>query len=186
MKKFGFLTKLTRRFSSFRGDQRGISAVEFAMLLPLMVTLYFGVVEISDGVAAHRKVTLTARTIADLASQSTNINNADMSNMLNAASAVLAPFNVSKVKVTVSAVSIDANGIAKVVWSDTLNGSARAIDSTVTVPPALNVANTQLVWSEVTYSYDPAVGNAITGTLNLFDQIYMRPRLSETINRINS
>jgi Flp pilus assembly protein TadG len=186
MKKFAFLTKLTKRLSSFRGDQRGISAVEFAMLLPLMITLYFGVVEISQGVAAHRKVTLTARTIADLASQVTNINNTEMGNMMNAASSVLSPFDVSKLKVTVSAVSIDANGIAKVVWSDTLNGTARAVDSTVTVPTALNVVNTQLVWSEVTYAYDPAVGQAITGTLNLFDQIYMRPRLSETINRINS
>jgi Flp pilus assembly protein TadG len=186
MKKFALLTKLTRRLSSFGGDQRGISAVEFAMLLPLMITLYFGVVEISQGVAAHRKVTLTARTIADLASQVTNINNADMSNMMNAASAVLSPFDVSKLKVTVSAVSIDANGIAKVVWSDALNATARAVDSTVTVPPALNVVNTQLVWSEVTYNYEPAVGQAITGTLNLFDEIYMRPRLSETVNRINS
>jgi Flp pilus assembly protein TadG len=186
MKKFGLFTRLTRRLSAFRGDQRGISAVEFAMLLPLMVTLYFGVVEISQGVAAHRKVTLTARTIADLASQVTSINNTDMSNMMNATSAVLSPFDVALVKVTVTAVSIDANGIAKVVWSDTLNGTARAIDSTVTVPPALNVVNTQLVWSEVSYAYTPAVGHAITGTLNLFDQIYMRPRLSETINRINS
>ena len=78
--------------SSFRRDQRGVSAVEFAMLLPLMITLYLGAVEISQGVAIDRKVTLTARTVADLASQVTSINNSDMTNMLNAAAAVIAPF----------------------------------------------------------------------------------------------
>ena len=50
-------------------DQRGVSAVEFAMLLPLMITLYLGVVEISQAVGIDRKVTLTTRTVADLASQ---------------------------------------------------------------------------------------------------------------------
>ncbi len=71
-------------------------------------------------------------------------------------------------------------------WSDTLNGTKRAVGSTVTLPTALNVANTTLIWSEVSYSYKPAIGYVITGTLNLADQIYMRPRLSDTVTRINS
>jgi Flp pilus assembly protein TadG len=183
MKNFSFLTKLSRRIASLRRDQSGVSAVEFAMLLPLMVTLYLGCVEISQGVAIHRKVTLTARTVADLASQVTSINNADMSNMLKAAEAVVAPFSPGQLKVTVSAVSIDANGIAKVAWSDTLNGTARAVNSTVSLPSALNVANSQLIWSEVSYNYVPTIGYVVTGALNLFDQIYMRPRLSESVNR---
>ena len=33
------------------------------MLLPLMLSLYLGAVELSQGIAADRKVTLTARTI---------------------------------------------------------------------------------------------------------------------------
>jgi Flp pilus assembly protein TadG len=186
MKNFSFLTKLSRRAASLRRDQSGVSAVEFAMLLPLMVTLYLGAVEISQAVAIHRKVTLTARTVADLGSQVTSINNADMTNMLNAAKAVIAPFPNGELKVTVSAVSIDANGVAKVAWSDTLNGTARAVNSTVSLPTALNVANSQLIWSEVSYNYLPTIGYVVTGALNLFDQIYMRPRLSETVGRINS
>ena len=108
MKKFAFLTGLSQRFASLRRDQKGVSAVEFAMLLPLMITLYLGAVEISQGVGIDRKVTLTARTVADLASQVSSINNADMTNMLNASAAVIAPFTAGQLKVTVSAVTIDA------------------------------------------------------------------------------
>jgi len=183
MKNSAFLTKLSRRLTSLRRDQRGVSAVEFAMLLPLMVTLYLGAVEISQGVAIHRKVTLTARTVADLASQVTTINNADMSNMLTAAQAVVAPFPSNQLKVTVTAVSIDANGVATVAWSDTLGGTARAVNSTVSLPSALNVPNSQLIWSEVQYNYVPTIGYVVTGALNLFDQIYMRPRLSDAVAR---
>ena len=43
-----------------------------------------------------------------------------------------------------------------------------------------------LIWSEVAYNYKPTIGYVITGTLNLSDQIWMRPRLSETVTRVNS
>jgi Flp pilus assembly protein TadG len=178
--------ELIARIASFARDRRGVSAVEFAMLLPLMVTLYLGVVEVSTGVAIDRKVTLTTRTMADLASRVTSINNADMTNMLNATSAVIAPYDQSKVKVVLSAVNIDANGVAKVSWSDTLHGSARSVGSTVTVPTVLAVPNTTLIWSEVSYNYNPTFGYVLTGNMNLNDQIYMRPRLSDTITRVNS
>jgi Flp pilus assembly protein TadG len=177
---------LSQRLASFKKDERGVSAVEFAMLLPLMITLYLGSVEISQGVGIDRKVTLTTRTVADLASQVSSINNADMTNMLNATAAVIAPYDQSKLKVTVSAVTIDGNGAAKVAWSDTLNGTKHAVNSTVTLPAALNVPNTTLIWSEVSYSYTPTIGYVITGTLNLSDQIWMRPRLSDTVTRVNS
>jgi Flp pilus assembly protein TadG len=182
--------RLTRTFANricrLARDERGVSAVEFAMLLPLMLTLYLGSVEISQGIAADRKVTLTARTVADLVSQTTSINNAEMLNSLNASSAVMAPYPVGNLKVTVTSVKIDAEGKATVDWSDSLNGTPRAKGSSVTVPTALNVPNSWLIWSEVQYSYTPTIGYVISGTLTLKDQIYMRPRLSDTVNRTAS
>jgi Flp pilus assembly protein TadG len=186
MKNFAFLSGLSRKVSAFRRDQKAMGAVEFAMLLPFMLTIYFAAIETSQAVAVQRKVTLTARTVADLASQVTSVNNADMTNMLTAASAVVAPFASNELKVTVSAVDIDANGVARVAWSDSLNGTKRATNSTVSLPTALNVPGAQLIWSEVHYNYKPTIGEMITGSLNLFDQIYMRPRLSEKVNRVNS
>jgi Flp pilus assembly protein TadG len=180
------IISLHERLQRFAQDRRGVSAVEFAMLLPLMVTLYLGAVEISQGVAIDRKVTLTTRTVADLASQVSSINNADMTNLLNATAAVVAPYDQSKLKVVVSAVTIDNNGTAKIAWSDTLGGTARSVGATVTLPTALNVNNTTLIWSEVNYSYKPTIGYVVTGTLSLSDQIFMRPRLSDTITRINA
>src|SRR4249919_1190507 len=156
---------LSRVIARFSHDPRGVSAVEFALLLPLMITLYLGAVEISQGVGIDRKVTLTSRTVGDLASQVSSISNSDMTNLLNAASAVVVPYDLSKLKVTVSEVTIDGNGAAKIVWSDTLNRTKRTVGSTVTLPTALAVANTSLIWSEASYDYKPTIGYVITGTL---------------------
>ena len=128
MKKFirPMAERIARPLAGLVRDQRGVSAVEFAMLLPLMLTLYLGAVEISQGIGADRKVTLTARTTADLASQASGLSSSDMTNSLNAASAVMAPYSTTNLKVTVSQVSIDANSKATISWSATLNGTARA------------------------------------------------------------
>jgi Flp pilus assembly protein TadG len=98
---------LWQRLSGCARVERGVSTVEFALILPLMVTLYLGGVEVSQGLTIDRKVTLVARTVADLAAQAQTIANSDMTNILNASTAVLLPYSIDKTKVTVSQVKID-------------------------------------------------------------------------------
>ena len=138
-----------RRSRASSSDRRGVSAVEFAMLLPLMVTLYLGSVEISQGVGIDRKVTLTSRTVGrpGLAGVEHHQRRHDQYPQCGVRR-WSRPTTLTKLKVTVSEVTIDANGNAKVVWSDTLNGTKRSVGSTVTLPTALTVANTSLIWSE--------------------------------------
>jgi Flp pilus assembly protein TadG len=185
MKLVSAVTNFGSSLARLVRDQRGLAAIEFAMLLPLMLTLYLGGVELSQAISVDRKVTLTSRAVADLVAQSTSVNNAEMTNILNAATAVAAPFATSNLRVTVSSINVDSAGTAKISWSDTYNGTARAVNSSVTLPSALQIPNTSLIWGEVSYAYTPTIGYIITGTMTLKDQIYMRPRQSTSVTRIN-
>jgi Flp pilus assembly protein TadG len=149
-----------------------------------MITLYLGGVEVTQAVAVDRKTTLIAHTVADLIAQDTNVTNADMSNVLNASAAIVAPYSTTPLTVKVSCVSIDGSGKATVLWSDSLPaGSARTPGDPVTLPTALAVANSSLIFGEVSYAYRPLFGWVLTGTFNLYDKIYMRPRLTNTVTR---
>lgn len=163
-----------RRKLRFARDQRGVSAVEFALLAPIMIGLYFGCVEISDAVSVDRKVSLTAAALANLSSQVTTISSGDMSNIFDASGAIVAPYDVTKMKMTVTCISIDANKNATVKWSATRNGTVNS--GTANLPAALQVANSQIILAEASYAYQPTVGYTITGTLNLADKMYMTPR----------
>jgi Flp pilus assembly protein TadG len=167
----------------FADERRGLSAVEFALLLPVMMTLYLGTVEASQGIGAYRKVELTAYSLANLATQYTNITDADMSNILNAGAAIIAPYSATSLTETVSELSINAQGVATVVWSNTLNGTALTAGQTVTVPTSLAVPNTYLIYAQTRYSYNPTYGYVMTGTLTLSDQSYMSPRESASVSR---
>jgi Flp pilus assembly protein TadG len=176
------MTRTMKLLRSFRGDHDGASAIEFAILAPMMIALYFGCVEITDGIAADRKVTLTAGALANLTSQSQTITADGMTNILNASAAIIKPYSVGNLAATITCLKLDADGNAKVAWSATLNGTARADGSSVTLPAdALKVPNSSLVWSEVSYNYTPVVGYTITGTLTLTDQMFMSPRITPPV-----
>jgi len=175
------LPRLSLRSLRFAADRRGSSAVEFALLLPLMLIMYFGSIQITDAISADRQVTMVASTVAEITSQYTTVSSNDVSNILAAASAVLTPFPVANAKVTLSSVLIDANGNATVDWSATLNGAQRSGTVTSSIPATLLVPNTSVIWGEATYNYKPAIGWVITGTISMYDQIFLRPRQSSNV-----
>jgi Flp pilus assembly protein TadG len=176
--------RLPSKCGRFARDRRGVSAVEFALLAPLMIALYLGSVEVSDGVSADRKVTLAAAALANLTAQVTTISNSDMSNILNASSAIIAPYSPNNLTITVSCLSIDSKQKATVKWSASMNGNARAAGSVYTFAgstSALDVANTQLILAEASYNYTPIVGDALTGMITLSDRMFMSPRITAPV-----
>src|SRR4051794_19056973 len=80
------------RIRRFARDSRGAAAIEFALVTPLMLTMYFGMVELSSGVAIDRKVTMVSHTLSDLVAQATAVTNSDISNVFNAASSMMTPY----------------------------------------------------------------------------------------------
>lgn len=174
--------RMTGLLRSFRRNRDGASAVEFAILAPIMISLYFGLVEVTDGISANRKVTLTAGALANLTAQASTITAGGMTNILNATAAIIKPYSVGNLTATITCVKIDGDSKATVAWSATLNGTVRTAGTTVTLPAAaLAIPNTSLVWSEVSYNYTPIVGYTITGTLSLSDQMFMSPRIAPPV-----
>jgi Flp pilus assembly protein TadG len=177
-------------------DCRGVAAIEFAMIVPIMLVFFFGMVELSSAVAIKRKVTLVARALSDLTSQSLdNVRDADLQNFFAASGAILTPYSMTTMTATVSEIYVDANGIAKIQWSKsgsvamvggtpqaTLQASPHKAKDPATVPPGLLIRNTWLIWSEVSYTYTPSVGYVVKTDLKMKDEAYTRPRQSMCVD----
>jgi Flp pilus assembly protein TadG len=155
-------------------DKTGIAAVEFAILLPVLLTMYFTVVETTQGVTADRKTSLLNRTVGDLAAQSTVIDDAERNNIFNAARSVIFPFDRNLAQMSMASVVIDAAGVVKVCWSEGKNMPA---PTSITIPAALKVPGTSLIVARSIYPYVPTIGYQMTGTFQLGnDAYYLRPR----------
>jgi len=186
------MPKLTRLFgvlgagawrwiTRLRVDRSGIAALEFALLLPVMLLLYFGAVELSEALTLNRKVAHVSSSLGDLVTQSKTITASEMSSILDAAAAIMTPYSETPLKMKVTGVTIDANGKATVAWSYARNDTKLTKGATVTVPPTVKQPSSFIVMTEVHYPYTPTIGYVMTGTFDLNDEFYMRPRLSPAI-----
>lgn len=104
------MAALATRLRRFRDDGRGIAAVEFALVLPVLIVLYFGTVELTRILDANRKLTLFARTLADLSGRADNPkpSSADMATIAGAATAILRPLNASGLQIVVNAMGVES------------------------------------------------------------------------------
>jgi Flp pilus assembly protein TadG len=171
-------------------DCNGLAAVEFAMIVPLMLVMFFGTIEFSSGIAVDRKVTLVARTLSDLTSQSTSVNDTDLANFTTTANAILTPYPSTPLRATITELWIDpSTGQARVQWSK--GSAARGTGTTVSLPSSNLiardstgnvVANQYLILSEVSYLYVPTIGYVMAEAgINLTDISYTRPRQSACV-----
>jgi Flp pilus assembly protein TadG len=185
------MLRIRRSVADFAGDCRGIAATEFAIIVPLMLVMFFGTVEITAGVALDRKVTLVARTLSDLTSQSAvPVTDTYLQNIFTASIAILSPYPASPTNATLSEIYIDSSKVAKIQWSKaatiasgatqaTLTASTRnpGDDVTTLVPSTLLVKQTYVILSEVSYLYKPTIGYVMAKTgVTLRTVDYTRPR----------
>src|ERR1700739_3966352 len=171
----------------FLRDRSGIAATEFAFIVPLMLVLFFGTVEFSSGIAVDRKVTLTARSLSDLVSQNTSVTSTQLSNIFQAATAImtpyystasLSPYPASPMTGTVSELYVDPNTLeARVEWS--VGTSPIAVSTVVAIPSTLQTGGTYLIYSQISFQYVPTIGYVMAPAgVTLSDVAYTRPRQS--------
>ena len=171
--------RMRRRAFELRGNNSGVAAIEFAMIIPVMAVLLVGTNEFSAGVAIDRKVTIMARTLSDLTSQNTSVTDTQLNNFFAASTAIMTPYASTPVQGTISELYINPTTLkARVQWSK--GTDARSPGDIVEIPDALKIGGTYLIYSEVKYKYVPSVAwfiNKVNGIM-LSDVSYTRPRQS--------
>lgn len=160
-----------------------MSLVEFALVLPILITLYLGSYQLGDAISCNRKVTIATRAAADLVSQNLNgtTSASDVNGDLYAASLVLAPYSSSAAMIRISEVDVDNNYNATILWSRGLNTSGYTPGSTANIPNAMRIGNAHFIFAEVTYSYVPAANFGITNAMKFYDSIMIMPRNSNNV-----
>ena len=176
---------MTRFLRRFRKDQRGVSAVEFALIAPVMITFYFGFAETTQAMMAKRRAAHVASTIGDLVAQEQSVTNAEMTDLFTIGATLIAPFPTTSLKMRISSVTANSSGVIKVDWSDASGMTANTAGATYSgIPSGLIAANQSLIISEVGYSYDSPVKKYVPNTLTWNDKYYLRPRQVNTVSRV--
>jgi Flp pilus assembly protein TadG len=184
----GIPTHARRLIGRLTRSTRALGAVEFALTAPFLILLYVGSYQLMDAISAYRKVTITARSLADLATQNETTTQDQMQAILNGARQVMTPYSTVGSSLGIAQIAIDDDGNPSLVWacvnsdSPVCSTSSAALKiSDIVIPDNLKNPGTYLIYSRIVFHYKPAVAGKLIGPLTFSDDIFMNPRRSPSV-----
>lgn len=176
------LMRTLRRFGKATG---GLAALEFAILVPMMVLLLFGSVDVIDMLNANRRAQNVAASLSDVIARDTEVSTQEVNGLWTAAEVLLFPSNPGDMQMRISSISIESATTARVVWSEGHGGMApRTNNSTITLPAAMMQSGTSVILTETVFTYTSPLGLVLSAPITMRHNAYRRSRLIDPIPRV--
>lgn len=176
----------------WKSDTEGVAAIEFALIVPIMGTMFVGAVELSQAITVDRRVTQVAAATADLVARADKvIKSSEITDIMKVGGYIFLPYSQTPVVITLRNVSSSPTSATntKQSWTCVYNGAGQTqacscTNVAYTIPANLVTTNDSVVVSQVTYNYTPLIFNYFlkknltsTGGTYLFSEtIYVKPR----------
>jgi Flp pilus assembly protein TadG len=170
-------------------DRSGASAIEFAFLAPILISIYVSSFEITEGYNTAGKVLKAAASIADIVARQPSVDKTFLNEMIDTAEATIAPHSMTGLTLKITGVTVDSAGNAKVLWSWNEKGNVPYAKGTaVTVPDDMRIPSSFLVHAEVSVPHTLLLflssGTGVARdarTITLSREFFYRQRLSDDI-----
>ncbi|MEQ8403671.1 MAG: pilus assembly protein [Oceanicaulis sp.] len=167
----------------FARDRRGVSALEFALIAPVMVLMYLGSAELTQALTVDRKVTGAANAVADLVAQDDFVTDAELGDIRAAAAAIISPQPADLLSLRITSVRMDADGEIYVDWSESESLPPLTDDTLPPLPAGLLSPMGSIVMAEAIFPYQSPFQKTLEGAVTLTDTAYLRPRRSPWVRR---
>ena len=169
-------------------DERGVSAIEFALIFPLLIALLAGTVDIGQALMVSRKMNQVVATLGDMTSQKSAWTSADINAIIAGTATIIQPFSQNDLKIDLAIVDVAADKTTKVSWAKGYNKPALAKNaaSPVAIPTDIAEPGVQLITVRATYRLTTPFSSLlkpITGVTSYgYNKTYiMRPRIKDTV-----
>ena len=181
------LSALTDTLKRLKEDQGGMGAVEFALLVPMLIVVYLASFELTMGLSVNKKVSSAASTVADLVTRQKNVDKASLTAMGDVAQAIFVPYGTTGLSLKITGIKIDATSKPTVAWSWANNGVAPyAAGNAIGVPSSMVLPDTFLVHTELSVPHEllmylPNFSGSEIKYITLGKDFYFRQRIGDGI-----
>lgn len=165
----------------FLRNRRGVALIEFAIVLPVLMLLFFGGFTMASGMAFNRKLSVATRALADLTSQRAAVDRDALSGIVAMGAPIVVPYRLANGLTRVSQVVTDGNGDGRIDWSYAGDGTALARNAAYPLPSDVRFPNTAYLVAEMRYPFRPLASLVPLATIPLGENVIMLPRKSSSV-----
>ncbi|MBF0168560.1 MAG: pilus assembly protein [Alphaproteobacteria bacterium] len=170
-----------RRICAKLRQSRGVAAVEFALVAPIMIALFCAIIELTGLLMVERKIIAATQTVSDLVTQETTVTSTDLDDIITAARLIFDPYPTGMLTFNIASIRFNTtSGAPELIWQRLVGGSPGGSDI-LTQAVGMGQPGEGIVISYLTYSYTPLFGTVITSAITLDEMSFSRPRRSPTV-----
>lgn len=174
-----------RRLSrNYKADERGIAAIEFAIIAPIMIGMYFGLAEIASAISVDRRISHGTNVAGDLSTQQPELKDGDIEEIVSAALRVMEVPNVDKVSIDMESFILPSAGAAPEsrgrIRVNNSVGNFSNYDASGLDTKLLN-EKSGVVVTRVRYQYTPLELRFFNSTITLEETFLLKPRRSDAV-----
>lgn len=177
---------LGHRIKQFVNAGEAIAAVEFALILPVLLTFYIGSVEISSAITNDNRVATVASSVGDLVARTRKqLTTAELDDYFAASANIMQPYSSTGLKQVITCVFVANDGTTTIKWSRGYNGGlSHTVNDPYNLPQELvdMAKGKYVIVSEAQLAYDPIIGYVFNSTFQLYHEDFHLPRYGEYID----
>lgn len=178
-------SRLVSAIQSFRRDCRGIAAVEFGFIAPVMLVMLLGAMEVTRAISVDKRFSLVTSMIADLVAREEELTSDDVKAIYDVAEQVMAPFDVAPLKISIIPVmSSPTDASNTLVYPGVTNrpsyngGAVPAKCQSYALADGLLEKNESVIVIEATYNFTPMFAGYLVDGISWSDKAIAKPRKS--------
>jgi Flp pilus assembly protein TadG len=170
-----------------RSDERGVAAVEFALIAPVMILLYCGLAELTIAMMAERRAAHSASVVADLVAQApaSVVSKADLDDIIAIGGSIMYPFPAAALKMRITSVVADNNAVPTMNWSRDGGLGKMPAGAVTGFPPNLLAKNDSVIQADIRYTFTSPLKYIMPNSVTFNDTYYLKPRTGTPVTCSN-
>jgi Flp pilus assembly protein TadG len=168
-------------------NNEGAILIEAAIILPILVMIFVGMIEFCDAFTAKRRVQSVASATAELVARAQSVTTDDLADIASVGAQLMQPFSSSGLTLKISSVAEDNQNKITEQWNCTWSSISTTPSCAKTgaayagIPAGILTASESVIVGQATYTFKPAIGQFLLSGVTFTSASYFRPRLTSSV-----
>ncbi len=163
-------------------NKDGTAAVEAAFLFPILITMFFGLWDLGNGMLMNQQTITASQVVGDLITRERTVDTTKLNNYIVAGQLAFGNAPTTSYGIDILSVKFGPTGQPTQLWRETRNMTPDTV--ALSKSAGLGSAGEGVVVVTVQYTYKPTFASIFTGAMVMREQAFLRGRRSPVVERI--